>query len=123
MDAISAGTSGAAAAGPIPSAAPAAAAFPAASSAPSTSLLQRIAAVEAEIGEVKARRDRHDEGSELWMRYADDLKQLRDKELLLRHEWQRVHSGTTTLLLLAPLVCCCGLLASHVQCFCVLVRV
>jgi len=50
---------------------------------------QRIAEVEAKIDAVEKKRDVHPEGSLLWLRYDDELKQLRTKEEQLRDELKR----------------------------------
>lgn len=47
-------------------------------------ITRRIAAVEQEIGEVKAKRDARPEGDALWLEYNCELKQLRTKEEQLR---------------------------------------
>ena len=52
-------------------------------------LKRRIATLEEEIDAVKARRDAHAEGNALWMRYDDELKQLRSKEEQLRDALKR----------------------------------
>ena len=57
-----------------------------------THLQRRIIELEDEIKETKLRRDKHVEGSDLWIRADNELIQLRTKEDKLLDELHRIQS-------------------------------
>ncbi len=83
-------------------------------SSPVAALQRRIAALEVEIVQTKALRDAEGKGSAMWIRFDDELKQLRDELKRKEMQLERLSTGELLATHALPISVCDCMTASSI---------